>query len=48
MFLVHEDFPKSILRGNIHDVRARTIVRRTPKRTCDYPTIKSAPHQQQL
>jgi hypothetical protein len=30
------------------NVRARTIVRRTPKRTYDYLTIKSAPHQKQL
>ena len=26
-------------------VRARAIVRRTPKRTCDYPTIKLTPHR---
>jgi len=39
-----------IFKGNelCNLVRARTIVRRTPKRTCDYPTIKSAPHQKQL
>ena len=33
------------LKSKVMSVRARAIVRRTPKRTCDYPTLNHPPHR---